>query len=181
MIIPALIYTIFNNGTNTSSGWGIPMATDIALLLGSVFAWKRVPDSLKVCWRPLPLSTISRCCDRYRAVLFFGISLMYLSISAGIFCWFWINTSEVIVCLFTPGNFVVVLHVLLWCPFQQLRVFTGNDYSIDSKMKQVLYSIWNIDCILPLIFYHATLRTGEATINSFRFNKPGLESMRVSE
>ncbi len=33
MVVPALIYYYFNQGTDTLSGWGIPMATDIAFSL----------------------------------------------------------------------------------------------------------------------------------------------------
>jgi NhaA family Na+:H+ antiporter len=32
MLVPALIYAFFNNGTEYAKGWGIPMATDIAFL-----------------------------------------------------------------------------------------------------------------------------------------------------
>jgi NhaA family Na+:H+ antiporter len=49
MIFPALIFTAFNAGTDTISGWGIPMATDIAFALGIIsLAGKSVPYSLKV-------------------------------------------------------------------------------------------------------------------------------------
>lgn len=49
MIVPALIYVIFNAGTETMSGWGIPMATDIAFALGILSLMsKRVPLSLKI-------------------------------------------------------------------------------------------------------------------------------------
>lgn len=49
MIFPALIFTIFNHSTDYSSGWGIPMATDIAFSIGIIsLLGKRVPLSLKV-------------------------------------------------------------------------------------------------------------------------------------
>ena len=49
MFVPAVIYSVFNNGTSTASGWGIPMATDIAFAI-AVFSLlgNSVPLSLKV-------------------------------------------------------------------------------------------------------------------------------------
>ena len=49
MVVPALIYHFFNQGTEYAKGWAIPMATDIAFSLAIIsMLGKRAPLSLKI-------------------------------------------------------------------------------------------------------------------------------------
>lgn len=57
MVIPAVFYLLFNIGGEGTSGWGIPMATDIAFTLGILTVLgKRVPLSLKVFFTALAIA-----------------------------------------------------------------------------------------------------------------------------
>lgn len=48
MIVPAVLYVVFNHQQPQASGWAIPMATDIAIVLGILaILGKRVPTPLK--------------------------------------------------------------------------------------------------------------------------------------
>ncbi|WP_312389066.1 Na+/H+ antiporter NhaA [Chryseobacterium sp.] len=49
MLVPAVIFTIFNSGTEYSNGWGIPMATDIAFSLAIIsMLGSKIPNSIKI-------------------------------------------------------------------------------------------------------------------------------------
>ncbi|GAA4930815.1 Na+/H+ antiporter NhaA [Mucilaginibacter defluvii] len=49
MVVPALIYYMFNRGNETAAGWGIPMATDIAFAVAILNALRKlVPVGVKV-------------------------------------------------------------------------------------------------------------------------------------
>jgi NhaA family Na+:H+ antiporter len=49
MVVPALLYALLNAGGDGSRGWGVPMATDIAFVLGVMaLMGPRVPVALKV-------------------------------------------------------------------------------------------------------------------------------------
>ena len=49
MVVPAGIFALFNAGGDAAAGWGIPMATDIAFVLGIVaLLGSKVPPALKI-------------------------------------------------------------------------------------------------------------------------------------
>jgi NhaA family Na+:H+ antiporter len=49
MLVPAAIFLALNRGLPTASGWGVPMATDIAFAVGVLaLLGKRVPPALRV-------------------------------------------------------------------------------------------------------------------------------------
>lgn len=89
MLFPALIFLLFNFGTKTQSGIGIPMATDIAFALGILsLVGNRVPNSLKVFLTALAviddLGAIIVIALFYTKTLYFVNLVISLSIFAGL-------------------------------------------------------------------------------------------------
>jgi NhaA family Na+:H+ antiporter len=86
MLVPALIHFSFNAGTTTQSGFGIPMATDIAFSLAVLsLLGKRVPASLKIFLTALAII------DDLGAIIVIALfyskdfSLLYFGIAMGLF------------------------------------------------------------------------------------------------
>ncbi|OYQ37766.1 Na+/H+ antiporter NhaA [Flavobacterium cyanobacteriorum] len=86
VVVPALLFGLFNNNTPTAHGWGIPMATDIAFALGILsMLGDRVPSGLKIFLAALAIV------DDLMAILVIAIfysttlQLSYLLYAGGIF------------------------------------------------------------------------------------------------
>lgn len=119
MLVPAGIYFMLNQGSPTASGWGIPMATDIAFALAIIsMLGKSVPTSLKVFLAALAivddLGAILVIAVFYTSEVHFDYLLMaaavlavlclfnYLNLKAlyfylipGIFLWYFIHHSGI--------------------------------------------------------------------------------------
>ena len=92
MLVPAGIYILFNANTEYHSGWGIPMATDIAFSLGvASLLGSRVPVTLKIFLMALAII------DDLGAILV--IALFY----GGDISWYWLLGGTII---------LFVLHLL---------------------------------------------------------------------
>lgn len=114
MLVPALIYFVLNPGADVSSGWGIPMATDIAFALGVLYLLgDRIPLSLKIFLTALAIV------DDLGAVLviaFFytsDISIMKLVIGL------------VFLLIMMVGNRIGIRNVLFYAIFGILGVWTA--------------------------------------------------------
>lgn len=118
-LVPALIYLFFNSGKETGSGWGIPMATDIAFALAVISLLnKRIPNSLKIFLAALAIvddliailvialfysSSIELTYLSYAGIgmlvlvlmNWFNIKNPYLYLIPGIFVWYFVHHSGI--------------------------------------------------------------------------------------
>ncbi|MCX7985256.1 MAG: Na+/H+ antiporter NhaA [Bacteroidetes bacterium] len=114
MIVPALLYLSFNQGTEAAVGWGIPMATDIAFSLGVLaLLGKSVPVGLKV------FLTAFAIADDLGAVLviafFYTSKLSYISLVLGGLLFSILVTLSMKKC--NSGILYGVLSIALWGAF----------------------------------------------------------------
>ena len=114
MLFPAIIYLLFNAGGETASGWGIPMATDIAFAIGVLsLLGNRVPLSLKVFLTALAIV------DDLGAILV--IALFY--------------STEINVTLLIAAGVVFLFLILL----NRLHVYAMKFYLIPSIVLWILF------------------------------------------
>ena len=116
MIVPAILYYLVNMGQDTVSGWGIPMATDIAFSLGVLaFAAPRAPRAVVVFLTALAI--VDDLGGILVIALFYSSDLHGPSLLAGaviLFVLFWLsrrNVQSVLLYLIGGG--------LLWYAFLQ--------------------------------------------------------------
>ena len=151
MLVPALIHFSMNSGTSTQSGFGIPMATDIAFSLAILsLLGKRVPASLKVFLTALAII------DDLGAIvviaLFYtkGFSLLYFGIAMGLFglmlilnqvkvyrIWLYLIIGVVMwFCMYRSGIHATITGVLLAfaIPFGK-----GDEDSISYRLQRKLH------------------------------------------
>ena len=161
MIVPALIYFLFNRNTDAANGWGIPMATDIAFALALLsMAGKHVPLSVKVFLSALAvaddLGAVLVIAFFYTAEINFsmlGLGAVFLTL---LFAgnrmnvkssWFYLVIGLVVwVCFLLSGVHATIAGVLVAFT---IPMSTKNGYSPLKKMEHILHP-WVAFLIMPI-------------------------------
>jgi Na+:H+ antiporter, NhaA family len=130
MIVPAGIYILLNNGTESLSGWGIPMATDIAFSLGVLtIMGSRLPNQLKI------FLTAFAIVDDLGAVLviafFYGANIH----------WFFLFASMFIFLLLLIANFIGIRNLLHYTVLGILLWFTVLESGVHATIAGVLLAM----------------------------------------
>ncbi len=186
MIVPALIYSYFNSGTEAEHGWGIPMATDIAFAMGVLaLLGKRIPTELKIFL--LALAIVDDLGAVIVIALFYTKELLplYLLISAlplaiiyfrnkksrisfypavalGIVVWF---------CILKSGVHATIAGVIL-ALFTPLNVTLadGSKHKPLEHWAHTLHPYINLMIMPVFAFFNAGVELGDTTLESILSN-----------
>lgn len=184
-IVPAIIYLGLNAGQTTSSGWGIPMATDIAFALAVInLLGNRIPSSLKIFLAALAivddLIAILVIAFFYSSgievsyLIYAGIGLVvlilmnrfnvlnpYLYLIPGVFIWYFIHHS---------GIHATIAGVLV------AMTLPTNDTNVESPLERLEHALVKPVnfIIIPLFAFANTNITLESTMVSGLISDLGL-------
>lgn len=184
-IVPAIIYLGLNAGQTTSSGWGIPMATDIAFALAVInLLGNRIPSSLKIFLAALAivddLIAILVIAFFYSSgievsyLIYAGIGLVvlilmnrfnvlnpYLYLIPGVFIWYFIHHS---------GIHATIAGVLV------AMTLPTNDTNLESPLERLEHALVKPVnfIIIPLFAFANTNITLESTMVSGLISDLGL-------
>lgn len=130
MVVPALIYAAFNAGSPAASGWGIPMATDIAFAVGILvlLAW-RIPRNLIIFLTALAIA------DDLGAVLI--IALYY---TADLDLRF-LGAASALLAALSLFNRAGIRHTLLYAVFGVLLWYALHESGIHATLAGVLLAL----------------------------------------
>jgi Na+:H+ antiporter, NhaA family len=140
MLVPAIIYTIFNGAGPYAHGWGIPTATDIAFSLGvASLLGKRVPVGLKILL--MALAIIDDLGAIIVIALFYGNQVNWLFLGTGALLY-----GGLIACNYFKvkfGPLQIVLALSLW--------FCIFNAGIEASITGVLVAFALPSDVLPFI------------------------------
>jgi Na+:H+ antiporter, NhaA family len=120
MVVPAVVFTLLNGGTDASKGWGIPMATDIALVTGVVaMLGTRAPSWLKLFLLALAIADDIGAIVVIAVFYSEGVSLAWLGLA--------VATLVVVFLLRTRVDFIgvyLLLGVVCWMALYHANIHT---------------------------------------------------------
>ncbi|CAG0909869.1 unnamed protein product [Cyprideis torosa] len=131
MLVPAFIYFCFNLGTDSLSGWGIPMATDIAFSLAVLSTLgKRVPFGIRL------FLTAFAIADDLGAILV--IALFY---TPSIHFYWLLIAAGVVVLLYILNRFWV-LNILPYCLLGLVLWFAVSHAGLHATIAGVILAMF---------------------------------------
>jgi NhaA family Na+:H+ antiporter len=166
MMVPALIFILFNAGTAMINGWGIPMATDIAFSLGvASLLGKRIPLSLKIFLTALAiiddLGAIVAIAVFYTETINTIYFLSGLAITLFLFVWnyfklpfgFWNFIAGILIwfCMYNSGVHATIAGVLFafTIPMQHLAKLEHALHNYVNFLIIPVFALANTAIIIP--------------------------------